>query len=176
MCGRYVSRTDAAIERYWSLVEPWARPFESYNVAPSQSVPVVVQREPGLVGAFMRWGLVPHWAKGEPTKYSTINARAETVEKSASYRGPWARGQRCVFPVLGFYEWKAVAGGKQPYFIRLAGGEPFGLAGLWDRSALPEGDAVESCTIITVPANPMVAGIHAKGRMPAMVTAESAPI
>ncbi len=172
MCGRYVSRADAATERYWSLIEPWPRDFESYNVAPSQQVPVVTMREPGRAGVFMRWGLIPFWAKGEPPKHSTINARAETVDTAASYRGPWARAQRCILPAVGFYEWQARADGKQPHFIRLAGGEPFGLAGLWDRSVTPDGEAIESCTIITVPANAQVAEIHK--RMPAIVTADTA--
>jgi len=173
MCGRYVTRTEAAIERYWSLIKPWTRHMSSYNVAPSQPVPVVLLREVRS-GAFMRWGLIPHWAKGEPPKYHTINARAETVETAASYRSPWAKHQRCIFPVMGFYEWQQTGKAKQPYFIRLAGGEPFGLAGLWDTSVKPDGTAIESCTIITVAANPLVAAIHAKGRMPAIVTAETA--
>jgi len=173
MCGRYVTKIDAATERYWSIIEPWAQQVELYNVAPSRLVPVIVART-RRAGVFMRWGLIPFWAKGEPPKYSTINARAETLATAASYRGPWSRAQRCIFPVLGFYEWKAVAGRKEPYYIRMAGGEPFGLAGLWDRSVRPDGNAVESCTIITVPANPLVASIHAQGRMPALVTAQTA--
>jgi putative SOS response-associated peptidase YedK len=170
MCGRYVARADAATERYWSLITPWSSEFLSFNVAPSRPVPVVIATPEGRAGAIMRWGLIPFWAKGEPQKYSTINARAETVEKAASYRGPWARDQRCLFPVLGFYEWKDTPTGKQPYFIRLAGGEPFGLAGLWDRSTRADGTAVESCTIMTVDANPLVAAIHARRRMPVILT------
>jgi putative SOS response-associated peptidase YedK len=174
VCGRYVSRADAAIEQYWSVVVPWPREFISFNVAPSTAVPVILTREAGRSGEFMRWGLIPFWAKGEPQRYSTINARAETVEKATSYRGPWSRGRRCVFPVLGFYEWRVEAGGKQPYFIRLAGGEPFGLAGLWDSSVKADGETVHSCTIVTVEANSMVAEIHAKKRMPAIVTPDAA--
>jgi putative SOS response-associated peptidase YedK len=174
MCGRYVTRTDAAIEAYWGLVEPWPRDFKSYNVAPSLQVPVMLAGDAGRIGSLMRWGLIPFWAKGEAPRYSTINARVETLDKAPSYRGPWRRAQRCVFPVLGFYEWKPEADGKQPYFIRMAGGEPFGLAGLWDRSEKADGTAIESCTIITVPANSLVAEIHATARMPAIVTPATA--
>lgn len=81
-----------------------------------------------------------------------------------------------MIPALGFYEWKQHESGKQPFFIRLAGGEPFGLVGLWDRSEMPDGEAIESVTIITLPANPLVADIHAKGRMPAMLTPEDCGI
>lgn len=170
MCGRFVSKTDAAMERAFNVTRGnWRPDWASFNVAPSQDVPIVRQSENGREGVMVRWGLVPEWAKGEPTRYSTINARVETIETAATYRGPWRRGQRCVIPALGFYEWRMVAGGKQPYFIRLAGGEPFALAGLWESSGKADGTALESCTIITVPANPMVAQIHDKGRMPAML-------
>ncbi|MDN3519699.1 SOS response-associated peptidase [Aquisalimonas lutea] len=122
------------------------------------------------VGDMLRWGLVPTWAEGQPTKYSTINARVETVETAATYRNAWKREQRCVVPVLGYYEWKRVADRKQPYFIHMAGGEPFGLCGLWEASRAPDAELLESFTIVTVPANPMVAEIHEKARMPAIVT------
>ncbi len=176
MCGRFVSRVDAASEQYWSVIQSWPASFESWNVAPSQDVPVLLLRDGQRAGVYYRWGLVPFWAKGETPRYSTINARAETVHSAASYRGPWARSQRCILPVLGFYEWKAESGGKQPYFIRMAGGEPFGLAGLWDESVKPTGETVHSCTIITTEANPLVAEIHAKGRMPVIVTTDTAGV
>ena len=170
MCGRFVSKVDAAIERHFNLVRPnWEKLWASYNVAPSQQVPIVRLLDGENEGAMVRWGLVPAWAKGEPTRFATFNARAETVDKAASYRTPWRRRQRCVIPALGYYEWQTTDSGKQPYFLRLAGGEPFAFAGLWDRSVKPDGEAIDSCTIITVPANPMVAQIHTKARMPAML-------
>lgn len=174
MCGRFVSRTDAAMERAFNVTpRQWRHDWASYNVAPTQAVPVVRLAEGQRVGDMLRWGLVPAWAKGRPTRYSTINARLESIESAASYRGPWRHGQRCLIPALGYYEWQAVAGGKQPWFIRLAGGEPFAFAGLWECSRGDDGNAVESCTIITVPANPMVADIHSKARMPAILAPEA---
>jgi putative SOS response-associated peptidase YedK len=89
MCGRYVSPDDAAIEREFNLVHAeWKFPT-NYNVAPTQQVPVIRYVEGARQGITLRWGLVPFFAKGEPPKYSTINARVETVETAASYRGPW---------------------------------------------------------------------------------------
>ncbi|WP_026289562.1 SOS response-associated peptidase [Thioalkalivibrio sulfidiphilus] len=175
MCGRFASRTDAAIEHAFGVTESHWADWSSFNVAPSMAVPVVREHEGVRQGVMLRWGLIPFWARGEPPKYSTINARAEGIDTAASYRGPWRRGQRCVIPALGFYEWKGEGKGKQPFYIRLAGGEPFGLLGLWDCSVGPDGKVVESVTIITVPANPLVADIHAKGRMPAMALASRCP-
>lgn len=174
MCGRFVTRIDASIEAYWSLVEPWSRPLSSWNVSPASEIPVILLRQGERVGEFLRWGLIPHWAHGEVPKYSTINARAETLETAASYRTPWSRGQRCIVPVLGFYEWQVLQGGKQPWYFQLCDARPFGLAALWDSSRRDDGEVVDSCSIITVPANPLVARVHAKARMPALLLPEDA--
>lgn len=173
MCGRYSTPQQSEAERYFTVhLLQWQ--FErSFNVAPSQSVPVIRDLEGEREGVMMRWGLVPFFAKGVPPRYSTINARVETVETAASYRGPWRRGQRCVLPAAGFYEWHLEEGGrKQPFFIQTADQPLFGMAGLWDRSRAEDGTVVESCTIITMPANALMAQIHnapGKQRMPAIL-------
>jgi putative SOS response-associated peptidase YedK len=96
MCGRYVSPDEASIEREFNLVRKEQEIAPSYNVAPTQKVPVIRTVDGIRKLEQLRWGLIPFFAKGEPPKYSTINARIETVETAASYRGPWRRGQRCV--------------------------------------------------------------------------------
>lgn len=173
MCGRYVVKVDAALERDWGLDRPPPL-FEHYNVAPTTAVPAVREREGQRSCAMLRWGLVPFWAKGVPPKLSTINARMESLSTAASWRGPWKRNQRCILPALGFYEWQVLADGrKQPWFIHLADQAIFGLAGLWDASPAADGTVVESCTIITMPANPFMATIHnSKARMPAILHRE----
>lgn len=169
MCGRYVTRMEAAIERDWALSRP-APQFASYNVTPTTNVPIVRLDPAGLREAvLMRWGLIPFWAKGEPLKYSTINATCERMKEAPAYRGPWKRGQRCLVPVNGFYEWQAVEDrtAKQPWYIRLPDQALFALGGLWERSRREDGTLVESCTIVTLPANELVAEIHnTKMRMP----------
>jgi len=175
MCGRYVSPDDAAIEREFNLVR-FAEHFPpSFNVAPTQNVPVVrVNPQGERTGARLHWGLIPFWAKGVQPKYSTINATVEKLTDGATWRGPWKRGQRCIVPANGFYEWQVLADGKtkQPYYITLNDQEIFGFAGLWDSSTGADG-AVESCTIITMPANHLMSEIHnAKHRMPAILARE----
>ena len=170
MCGRYVSPDEASLEREFNLVRAEWRFPANYNVAPTQTVPAI-RIDDGIAHAVpLRWGLVPFFAKGVPGKYSTINARIETIESGASYRGPWKRGQRCIIPALGFYEWQVTADGrKQPFFIHPDDQPVFGFAGLWERSA-GGGGAVESCTIITMPANAFMAEIHnSRSRMPAIL-------
>jgi putative SOS response-associated peptidase YedK len=177
VCGRYVTKGQAAIERAFSVVKPWWRFDPSYNVAPTQSVPVVRLAEGEREGVMLRWGLIPFFAKGVPPKYSTINARIETVETAASYRGPWKRGQRCIQVAAGFYEWHLnPVGQKRPYFIQVSDQEIFGFAGLWDRSYAADGSAIESCVHITMSANPLMQDIHNTGknphRMPAILRKE----
>ena len=177
MCGRYITAQAAAFERAIQLGKiTWSFDI-SYNVAPTQQVPVVRFEDGENVGLTMRWGLIPFFAKGEPPKYSTINARIETFETAASYRGPWKRGQRCLQLAGGFYEWHLDANGrKAPYLIKLNDQDVFAFAGLWDRSVKADGTAIESCVHITMPANDLMMKIHNTGnnphRMPAILHRE----
>jgi putative SOS response-associated peptidase YedK len=172
MCGRYVSPDEASIEREFNLVRSeWQFPA-SFNVAPTQSVPVIRSVEGTRKGALLRWGLIPFFAHGIPPKYSTINARIETVQTAASYRGPWSRGQRCLVAARGFYEWQVQADGKTkiPYYIHANDQEIVAFAGLWDSSRTDAGVSIESVTHITLPANSLLGEIHnTQRRMPAIL-------
>jgi putative SOS response-associated peptidase YedK len=100
-------------------------------------------------------------------------ALAESVEKleiAPAWRGPWTRGQRCVMPASGLYEWQV-----QPYYIRPADeNEVFSIAALWDRAKTEAGEYILSCAIITMPANELLAEIHnAKQRMPLILPPEA---
>jgi putative SOS response-associated peptidase YedK len=177
MCGRYIIRMQEKYLREWHVHGPPTWLMDSYNVAPTQQVPIVRMRDGERQAAMARWGLVPFFTRGEVPKYSTINARIETFETAASYRGPWRRGQRCVQLESGFYEWHVDEyGRKAPYLITVADQELFGFAALWDRSVTEDGTAAESCVHITMPANELMANIHNTGnnphRMPAILRAE----
>jgi putative SOS response-associated peptidase YedK len=173
MCGRYVTSIDAALEREFHLTRGWVEYFNRYNVSPTQRVPVVVHHDGQREGALMRFGLVPFFARGEPGPYSTINARIETLRTTPAFRTAWKRGQRCLVIAKGFYEWQVVAGGKQPWYIHCADQPTFAFAGLWDSSTPPAGEPLLSCTIITLPASPLMARIHnMKQREPAILRRE----
>jgi putative SOS response-associated peptidase YedK len=176
MCGRYVSPDEASIEREFNLVRiEWQFP-SSYNVAPTDDVPVIRVNKAGeRTGSRLHWGLIPYWAKGVQPKFSTINATVEKLTEPASWRGPWTRGQRCILPALGFYEWQLQADGKskQPFYITLNDQDVFGFAGLWDSSRGADGVKIESCTLVTMPANKLMTEIHnVKHRMPAILAKE----
>jgi putative SOS response-associated peptidase YedK len=175
MCGRYITKDQRALERELPFldVKDWPTFEASYNIAPTQLAPVVIATPAGNVCQPMRFGLIPFFARGVPGQYSTINARVETIETAAAYRGPWTRGQRCLVLASGFYEWHLLADGKskQPYFIKPADQESFAFAGLWDSSKAQDGTVTYSFTIITMPASPLLAGIHnTKKREPAILT------
>jgi putative SOS response-associated peptidase YedK len=175
MCGRYILSEAAMAERYFQVHgTPWS---PSFNIAPSRQVPAVRMREGRRVGETMRWGLIPYFAGGEPPKFATINARIESIETAASYKGPWQRGQRCIQVASGFYEWHMDAQGRKfPCFIHLADQEVFGFASLWDRSRKADGTVIESTALITMPANELMHEIHNTGnnphRMPAILRPE----
>lgn len=175
MCGRYILAQQVKFQRAIALGRIHWEFTARYNVSPSQLVPVVRAAEGLHEGIMMRWGLIPFFAHGVPPKYSTINATVEKLISSPAWRGPWKRSQRCIQLAAGFYEWHLESSGrKQPHFIHLTDEPLFGFASVWDRSRRPDGTALESCAIITLPANTLLRGIHNTGthpgRMPAILT------
>lgn len=168
MCGRYELHTHpAAIALAFGIgTIPSLAP--RYNIAPMQQVPVVRHSQAGpreLVD--MRWGLVPRWAKDPGIGAKMINARSETIAEKPSFRTAYRR-HRCLLPVDGFYEWKAgTTGGKQPIHIGMQDGSLFALAGLAERWLSPEGEVLDTCTIVTTQANALLSPLH--DRMPVIV-------
>ncbi len=168
MCGRFTqSHSWAEIVELYKLTERSAPALApSWNVPPTHNAGVIVLDETSSRLQAMRWGLVPFWAKDPSIGSKLINARSETLAEKAAFRQA-LKSRRCVVPVSGFYEWRRLGKGKQPYFIARADGRPLTLAGLWERW----GDLL-TFTIITVPADETLSPIH--DRMPAMLTPEGA--
>jgi len=164
MCGRfYLDADDVTLKAHFEA-QGDIQFTPRFNIAPSQHVPVIRHSEPGREIILMRWGLIPHWSKESKLKYSTINARAETVEQKPVYRTPFKRS-RCLVPASGFYEWKKVDGGKQPYLISSKSGL-MAFAGLWDHWE-GEGEVIDSFSIIVTDANRKIIPIH--DRMPVIL-------
>lgn len=118
----------------------------------------------------MRWGLVPYLAKSllDWKGFSTINAKAETLQERALWRGPFQK-RRCLVPADGFYEWKKIdPKTKQPWAYTLTDGQPFAFAGLWDAWKNPDtGDWLQSFAVITTTPNELTAEVH--DRMPVIL-------
>jgi putative SOS response-associated peptidase YedK len=174
VCGKYILAQAAKAERALSIQRSrWNYPM-SYRVLPTEQVPVAVLASGEREAAMMRWGLIPWWARGVALTATTINATVERVTTAPAYRDAWSRRQRCIFPMGGFYEPHVNAdGSRDQYFVRRADDEVLGVAGLWDRTRRDDGSYVFSCTLITVPANRLLAEVHnAKQRMPAILAAD----
>ena len=169
MCGRFaLGMPKAQLKLDFGLDDCADFPLR-YNIPPGTDIPVIRQSPEGRrVLNLLRWGLVPHWA--DPKLGAKMsNARGETVAEKPSFRSAF-KARRCLIPASGFYEWKAVAGAKQPFYISLRSGKPMAFAGLWESKNVPEG-VLETACIITTSANEIMAPIH--DRMPVIVSPEN---
>lgn len=174
MCGRYLRRSDkqriAEAFHLGPLPDGLVLPPD-YNVAPTTFQPVIrLNRDTGKREVvLMRWGLIPYFAKSadEFKGFSTINAKAESVQEKALWRSPFQR-RRCLVPADGFYEWKKIdPKTRQPFAYTLSSGQPFALAGLWDAWKSPVGEWLQTFAIITTTANELTGQVH--DRMPVIL-------
>ena len=170
MCGRYsLHSSPHVVALQFGLAH--AIEYEArYNVAPGTPVLAVrADASHARSGAWLRWGLIPSWARDPGIGNRLINARAETVVAKPSFRAAFQR-RRCIIPANGYYEWTAAGGRRQPYYIRPNGDELFGFAGLYEQwyGADPP---IESCTIITTDANALTRRVHS--RMPVILPIEA---
>ncbi len=174
MCGRFTITIDAdSLQMAFDLESAPPDWKPRYNAAPTQMVGVI-REGPSRLVEWMRWGLVPFWAKDPSVGSQLINARAETAAEKPSFRRAF-QSQRCLIPADGFFEWKQEEGQKgprQPYYFRMRDGRPFAFAGLWERWQ-PEGAAepLLSCTILTCAPNALLAQYH--NRMPVLLRGEA---
>jgi putative SOS response-associated peptidase YedK len=167
MCGRFTqSYTWRELVELYRLTQPPRNLRPRYNIAPTTAIDVVRLADTGPELVPMRWGLIPSWWKKTAKEVpSTFNARAETVAQKPMFRSAFKR-TRCIVPASGYYEWRAVEGGKQPYFISAASGEVLSIAGLWDEC--PEtSEGILSATLIVTAANDFTRQIH--DRMPVLL-------
>jgi putative SOS response-associated peptidase YedK len=160
MCGRYtLHHKPKEIEERFDVDPDQELLSPRYNIAPSQIIPVVRHRESREM-AGLKWGLIPFWAKDPKIGYNMINAKAETLAEKPSFKQALAK-RRCLIPADGFYEWqKRGKGPSQPIYVRRRDSGLFAFAGLWETWKSPEGETIESCTIVTVEPNELISKFH----------------
>jgi putative SOS response-associated peptidase YedK len=169
MCGRFlIYALGRDVAELFGLPDVPSFP-PRYNVAPTQTVPVVRQTPEGRAAANMRWGLIPSWAKDPSIGNRSINARCETAATKPSFRSAF-KHRRCLVPANGFYEWKAARPRKQPFVVRPKSEGLFAFAGLWEGWRDGDGDSLETFTILTTAANDLLRPCH--DRMPVIVARE----
>jgi putative SOS response-associated peptidase YedK len=185
MCGRYALVSGKKVLLTWQKLRELERSGNlselqpRYNAAPNQNMPVVALRDDRPDVRLMKWGLVPHWSKEPETRFSTINAKSETLEQSKLYL-PYFRSSRCLIPADAFYEWqrisveketrgkRTVVEQKQPVCIMMKDESPFMFAGLYSVWKSPDGgEEVPTYTIITTSPNALLEKVH--NRMPVIM-------
>ena len=168
MCGRFslFAPGELIAQQFGVIVDHDIEP--RYNIAPTQPVAAIRLTQDGAEREFtyLKWGLIPSWAKDPKIGSRMINARSETAAEKPSFRAAFKR-RRCLIPATGFYEWQRLEDSKQPMFIYAEDGSSFGLAGLWEIWYAPDGSSVQSCTILTTEPNELMTPIH--NRMPVII-------
>jgi len=165
MCGRFTLKQPRRIPiiNFDDADLPTLPP--RYNIAPTQDVLTVVERENSREARMLQWGLIPFWSK-EPK--GIINPRVETIAEKASFNESFQK-RRCLIFADGFYEWERNGKISQPYYFQLKAGEPFAFAGVWDKWRAND-RVITSCAIITTKANELLSTIHT--RMPVILPPE----
>jgi putative SOS response-associated peptidase YedK len=168
MCTRYIAPEVGDIERQWQVgarnPPAWAREvFPRYQGPFIRALPGSGSDSPARELVVGQWSLVPWFAKTARLSFPTSNARSEELAAKASYRLPWARGQRCIIPALAFFEPNWESGRHVPWRFRRSDGQAWGLAGLWNTWVdKTTGEVVESYTMLTInaDAHPLMNRMH----------------
>jgi putative SOS response-associated peptidase YedK len=159
MCGRFViTSPPAAMRQVFGYAEQPNFP-PRFNIAPTQPIPVIMIENGARHFRLMRWGLLPAWLK-DPRKFTLlINARSETLQEKPAFKNAIKR-RRCLVPADGYYEWHTADNRKRPYFIHRRDGQPMGFAGLAETWIGPNGEELDTVTIVTAAASPDLAVLH----------------
>lgn len=165
MCGRFTQaeRIDRIAELFGAEPDP-GLPGPSWNVAPTDPITVVLERDDRRVATMAGWGFRPFW-RDDPRQPGWINARSETAAESSAF-GPALRAHRCVIPADAFYEWDRSHRPPQPYAIGRVDRAPLVMAGIWTRTA----DAITAAILTTGP-NATMRSLH--DRMPVILAADA---
>ena len=176
MVQRLVIPSREEVDRELSVARPWWQFSVRFNVAISQGIPVARLHERETEGVMMRWGLAQKTAQGTINFTSQGSVRSDALRSAQDHRSMWAHSQRGIVPIAGFYLWQRTpAGHDQPYYVRLVNRPVFGVAAFWDRAEADD-EVVESCVLVTVDANPLLAEIDlATRQMPAILRSEDYP-
>lgn len=167
MCGRYtLTKPFKSILAHFNIAENEVDFRERFNIAPTQTAPVIIAGGNGNELRGFRWGLIPSWAKDQTMGSGLINARAETVHQKPGFKNSF-KDKRCLVPADGFIEWQKKGKDKLPIYCYLQTRGLFAFAGLWAEWNGPDG-VVRSYSIITTQANSLLREFH--DRMPVMLS------
>ncbi len=158
MCNRYTPPGLIDIEREWAIGSQNPVRWWDEVLFPRGTGPFIrraresTEYKRELVAG--QWALIPWFAKEPHLKYPTNNARSEELADKASYKQPWARGQRCIIPAATFDEPNWETGKNVWWRFTRDDGAPWALAGLWNTwTDKATGELRESYTMLTINAD-----------------------
>jgi putative SOS response-associated peptidase YedK len=155
-------------------VNPLPNLEPTWNMAPTRDAPVVrLSRDGERHLDALKWGLIPYFTKDLKKARKPINARSETIAKSAMFKEAFGK-RRCLVPAPVYYEWRDDPEGKTPFAVAREDGDPVAFAGIWEAWKSPDGKRVQTFATITTDANNLLAGIQ--DRMPVIIEREDWPL
>jgi putative SOS response-associated peptidase YedK len=176
MCGRFtLFTTYEYLLSEFDIQQVFDKEYyeESYNIAPTHNVVSIINDGTKNRMGYLKWGLIPSWAKDDKMASKMINARSETVDEKPSFKKSFYQ-RRCIIPMDSFYEWKRDGKVRTPLRIKMRDDSLFAVAGLWDTWKNPSGESIHTCTILTTESNELMADIH--DRMPVILSKEKRSI
>ena len=171
MCGRFALAAPSAKIKAQFQIEDLEELSPRYNIPPGVDILFLchLDNEQSNSAFWLRWGLVPFWAKDKSIGNSLANARAETVAEKPAFRQSF-KSKRGIIVMSGFFEWRQGIK-KQPFYFKNKNDDLLAIAALWDRWQSPEGELIQSCCLITTSANDLMAPVH--NRMPVLLDNDS---
>ena len=177
MCGRYAQTADMRelMEQFEvSGTAPQKSLPLNWNIAPTNPIYIIRGTSPDL--ATVSWGLIAPWLKtvqeAKNSQSRAINARSESIFEKPTFRDAF-RTTRCLIPATGYYEWATALGKyppKQPFYICAKDNKQLSIAGIWSSWIAPNGEVIETASIITQEAQGELEAIHS--RMPVFMPAD----
>ena len=164
MCSHYIAeKARQQLARFGvQLPADWETGPGSRHIYPTQWAPIVRRPPehdsgddavPDRELVLARFGLLPGFAKDEKYGLRTYNARSETVASLASFKNSWTQARHCIIPASIIYEPDWRSGQHVPTRIARSDAQPMGIAGLWQPWKSPQGEWIQSFTMLTINAD-----------------------
>jgi putative SOS response-associated peptidase YedK len=170
MCGRFTmthEQLEMLAEDLGVAVDTLPNIRPRYNVAPTDEHFIVRMEHEDREVLRAKWGLLNWWSKDAKRAALQINAKAETLERTAPFKEAFAK-RRCVVPADGFFEWVGPKEDRRPIWFHSPDGRLMFFAGLYDYWRPTPDERQRTFTIITTSANELVEPVH--NRMPVILS------
>ena len=162
MCGRFISiEKKEKIQKLFPSSKILNYSEKSFNISPSNLINVIYKNNNQFYIDNFFWSFTIFDKQNDINKL-VINARLETIASKIFFKDSFIK-RKCLIISNGYFEWKRIDNGKQPYFISIPKNEIIFFGGIWRKEIKNNIDTNSAC-IITKEANDSLSNIH--NRMP----------